>query len=646
MCALSTSSARPSPYVGIRAYTLEERANFFGRDADVAAVADLVADKTTWRVILLHGLSGVGKSSFLKAGLIPEVTSHVDTNVFRKLRDGVPAAFINSTAEPMERLAEAAMDLISQRLEGRASLFLESMDLPGNMAEARVVLAGSARLLSGFFQALAPEMNKPLLLVIDQAEELFTLRMSQRADEARTEFFDFLASFCGKESWIQILVSLRTEFYGRFDAELRQRLGSAMPVASYFLGPLAIGQLEHVILAPIEAQRELANLPEVAGPARASSITYEDGLARTIARDIVKTFPGPGALTCLQIVCARLYELAVVSSAFAQSPSASPSVIITTEMYKSLGPLELTIEDVVDQAIGRDCDQRKLSLRDALLYWHSTKRVLGALVNKNFEGTPVTSFMLRTAFEKQMLAELQREMRLIVRGSMTAWARVLKSGSDAGDIEKLTGDRQKMEASITKLIDFLLRPENRILRAIEVAERGTDEPALYLALGHDVLAVGLAEATTRSQTFDRMLKEDVRRSVRDLLLGTFAVVMTALIASLFVPELQKVRGEGFMDNIVFLLWTALIGSYVVLLLIGLKEAYHNVRVRRWLGLITALRGYHAEIIGSAEKLGWMATMRSMFTNLPHMGRLFRRVTEVERTRAMEGLSAFPGGLRY
>jgi hypothetical protein len=71
----------------------------------------------------------------------------------------------------------------------------------------------------GLLSEVGTGMRMPLLLMIDQGDELFTLRIDQRTDEASAEFFDVLASFCGERSWIQILMSMRTEFYGHFDAD-------------------------------------------------------------------------------------------------------------------------------------------------------------------------------------------------------------------------------------------------------------------------------------------------------------------------------------------------------------------------------------------------------------------------------------------
>ena len=60
-----------NPYVGPRAFQENEREFFFGRDEETAILEGLVM---TRRVALFFAQSGAGKSSLLRAGLIPELT--------------------------------------------------------------------------------------------------------------------------------------------------------------------------------------------------------------------------------------------------------------------------------------------------------------------------------------------------------------------------------------------------------------------------------------------------------------------------------------------------------------------------------------------------------------------------------------------
>lgn len=58
----------PGPYRGIRPFRYADRDNFFGRSAEVE---HLLAMLLTYRIVVLYGESGAGKSSVLNAGLVP-----------------------------------------------------------------------------------------------------------------------------------------------------------------------------------------------------------------------------------------------------------------------------------------------------------------------------------------------------------------------------------------------------------------------------------------------------------------------------------------------------------------------------------------------------------------------------------------------
>jgi Novel STAND NTPase 1 len=65
-----------NPYKGLSYYTPVDTGLFGARDRDVQLCAQLVAEEDL-KVLLLHGTTGCGKSSFLRAGLIPYLESTV-----------------------------------------------------------------------------------------------------------------------------------------------------------------------------------------------------------------------------------------------------------------------------------------------------------------------------------------------------------------------------------------------------------------------------------------------------------------------------------------------------------------------------------------------------------------------------------------
>ena len=65
------STEKPKqPYPGLRPFEPEEWAIFFGRESMIDDVIERLADN---RVVLIHGASGSGKSSLVRAGVFPKL---------------------------------------------------------------------------------------------------------------------------------------------------------------------------------------------------------------------------------------------------------------------------------------------------------------------------------------------------------------------------------------------------------------------------------------------------------------------------------------------------------------------------------------------------------------------------------------------
>ena len=75
------ATARPPfPYPGLRPFESDEWLIFFGRESMVDEVIDRLAQR---RVVLIHGASGSGKSSLVRAGVLPKLAR-------QHLRHGAP----------------------------------------------------------------------------------------------------------------------------------------------------------------------------------------------------------------------------------------------------------------------------------------------------------------------------------------------------------------------------------------------------------------------------------------------------------------------------------------------------------------------------------------------------------------------------
>src|SRR5262249_50057909 len=104
------------PYLPLASYGLEHRALFAGREDDVERFARALGRPET-RVLVLHGESGVGKSSFLYAGVIPYLDDVAVGYRFSGEEAGQTGGVLmvrRATDDPAGQIAEALADFAAR----------------------------------------------------------------------------------------------------------------------------------------------------------------------------------------------------------------------------------------------------------------------------------------------------------------------------------------------------------------------------------------------------------------------------------------------------------------------------------------------------------------------------------------------------
>jgi len=246
-----------NPFKGLRAFHEADAPDFHGRHA---TVRDITAALASTRFLAVVGPSGSGKSSVVRAGLIPALRRGAIENSARWfIADFLPGA------HPLAEL-EAALARVALRTPDVALL------RAGNWTQA-------------MHGALPQEPGSELLIVIDQFEEVFTLC----ADEAeRAAFLSGLArSVSTEEGRLRVVVTLRADFYDR--PLQRPEIAPLVQAHTYALAPLSRDEL-------VEAIRE---------PSRHAGLTLESGL---VAALVAEASASPGALPALQYALASLFE--------------------------------------------------------------------------------------------------------------------------------------------------------------------------------------------------------------------------------------------------------------------------------------------------------------------------------------------------
>ncbi|HWG32028.1 MAG TPA: hypothetical protein VN676_15850, partial [Steroidobacteraceae bacterium] len=172
--AISASVDASNPWLGLASFTEESRDFFYGREAEVAELGRRVQRKL---LTVLFGQSGLGKTSILRAGLVPRLRGHGYCPVYVRIDYG------KDTPEPAEQIKRAIR---------------QAANLSGEWSQVGVAAEGESlwEFLHHRDDVLRDETGTTLipLLIFDQFEEIFTLAQTDEHGRARaTRFIEELA---------------------------------------------------------------------------------------------------------------------------------------------------------------------------------------------------------------------------------------------------------------------------------------------------------------------------------------------------------------------------------------------------------------------------------------------------------------------
>ena len=244
---ISDRSATICPYKGLATFEAEDAAYFFGRER---VVAELIARLVGSPFVAVVGASGSGKSSALRAGLMPALASGVlpgsDTWMTVLMRPG---------ERPMSELRVAL---------GKTLGADEPRDVVASLEQ----------------QLAAQSPGQRLLLIVDQFEEVFA-----SADvDGRDAFLELLTT---PRSGLKVIVAVRADQYGQ---------GAAYPALARQLAA------DHVLVGPV-TPAETAEIVEQ--PAQQVGLRVEPGLTEALVRDAGEE---PGALPLLSTALLELWQ--------------------------------------------------------------------------------------------------------------------------------------------------------------------------------------------------------------------------------------------------------------------------------------------------------------------------------------------------
>jgi AAA ATPase domain/WD domain, G-beta repeat len=224
------------PYPGLEPFSTQDAAVFFGRDHEIERLLELVKPilqrGVAGRLVAIVGPLGSGKSSLVRAGLLPRLEHLKERWVVVP-----PVPPVLPGQQPTRNLASSLSQAFSARGHERSAAKLERHLGSGGPA-ALVELAGELAEISG-----GDEPN--VLVVIDQAEELIT-RTGEREQQA---FLRLLDDALAEDSPLWVMLTVRSEFL----STAPERAGLAEVVDDTLLvEPLSRARLPEVIERPAQ----------------------------------------------------------------------------------------------------------------------------------------------------------------------------------------------------------------------------------------------------------------------------------------------------------------------------------------------------------------------------------------------------------
>lgn len=516
-----------NPYKGLRAFEETDAVDFYGRDALIEQLLDAVAGANLVAVV---GPSGSGKSSIVRAGLVPALRAgSVPGSRHWLITDMFPGSF------PFEELEAALLRVSVDR----------PPDLLADLTQENGLLRVSKQVL--------PDDDATLLVVIDQFEELFSAVSSE---STRRLFLDNLVSVAQDDrSRVRVVLTLRADFFDRAlaYAEFADVLGDRLVT----VGPPTKDGLAQAISAP----------------ARSVGVELEPGVVGRVTSDVERQ---PGGLPLLQYALTEMFAL-------------RRGEILTSEDYERsggvLGALGKRAEEVYQgqPESGREAvrqlfmrlvsvdegaaDTRRRALRSELMSLDVDQQALDRAIAEfgsfrllSFDRDPTTRGPTVEVAHEALLGEWarlkgwiddRRDHLVLSRRIASATRDWAESGEDPSFL--LRGGRLEQSEAWFETTDIALTAEEtryiEASRRAHLAEEATTRRRRRrimgsLVAGLIVLAIAVAAAVAqRGVALAEARQEEVRRLAASSALALEEDPETAILLALEAADISRRADE-------------------------------------------------------------------------------------------------------
>ena len=318
---------RECPYPGLRPFERGESHLFFGRDEQIEQLLDKLAET---RFIAVTGLSGCGKSSLVRAGLL----ANLEYGYLTEAGADWSVLAMRPGLHPLRHLAESLLEI------GVTHEDAQSVTRSERVARIAQQLASGGHLeLARMLQPLtSAERPRNVLLLVDQFEELFRYESQGSLEERRFFVEMLLTSAAQQDVPIYIVITIRSDWLGQC-AQFRG-LPEVINAGQYLVPRLTPEQLRLAIVAP-------AHVAEGA---------IEDRLVLRLLKEIENN---QDQLPVLQHCLMRMWTRQSPVTLNAREVAETSQVCLTEADYDAVGGLLNALSNHADDAYNQLADRQK-----------------------------------------------------------------------------------------------------------------------------------------------------------------------------------------------------------------------------------------------------------------------------------------------
>jgi WD40 repeat protein/serine/threonine protein kinase len=445
---LEEQLAPANPYKGLRPFEEADADTFFGRESLVEQLLKHIRENC---FLALVGPSGSGKSSVIKAGVIPAIRRGAIKGAESEqwfIATMVPGP------HPIQELTEA---LLSIATDNSSVAFDPEFEDENS--------------LSRISQQLYEDTHTNVLLFIDQFEEAFTL--VENESERRYFLNNIADAVNNPDSKLWVILTLRADLYDR--PLMVADIGQLMRQFTEVILPLSPSELEHAIINPAEK----------------AGVTLDRDLVVQILADVIEQ---PGALPLLQYTLTELFEKRTSDTIPLEDYLSTGGISGTlasraNEIYQGLETAEQSLArqillNLISVNEGTESTRRRIQQQE-LLTLHQDKDAVHRILdvfNRNriltFDREPVTRAPTVELAHEALIREWEnlrkwiddsRDMLRTHRQLSAATQEWKKSDRDTSFL--VSGSRLAQFEPLLTATDFPLNNEDRIFILASVAMR-------------------------------------------------------------------------------------------------------------------------------------------------------------------------------